>query len=117
MKILIEILFSTLLLLFFTYIFLLFKTEDYERIKLQTFYALKSLDYNGTLRNLVFTNKSDEIEKEIKRLLPLSYEYKVCINCYLFFKDRDISSISYFISTNFTNIDFYEITVYIIKKE
>jgi hypothetical protein len=111
----IEILLCILFIFSFLPILKFFIVPKEEKIKIQTIYALKALDYSNELRNLVFNNDTKTIEKKLKELLPINYEYKVCINCFLILENKEIYSVSYFISTNFTHIGFYQINVYIIK--
>jgi hypothetical protein len=112
----IEVLLSILYIFSFLSILTFFNASNEEKIKIQTIYALKALDYSNELRNLVFNNDTKTIEKRLKEFLPINYEYKVCINCFLILDNKEIYSVSYFISTNFTNIGFYQVNVYIIKK-
>jgi hypothetical protein len=111
----IEVLLCTLFIFSFLSILTFFISSNEEKIKIQAIYALNALDYSNKLRNLVFNNDTKTIEKKLKELLPINYEGEVCINCFLILEGKEIYSVSYFISTNFTNIGFYQINVYIIK--
>jgi cell division protein FtsL len=79
----IEVLLSILFIFLFLSTISSIEIKNYNRIKIQVFYALKSLDYNNELRNLIFSNDTEKLEKRLKEILQLNYDYKVLINFYL----------------------------------
>lgn len=125
MRTFIEVAISALIIL--TFIFILYLTslniEDFEIIKLKIYEIFKC--YNIEIRNYAFLNETSKIEEIIRKNIPKIYNVSVLVcsekgyqNCFrgVNIQQRDVFSVSYFLSSNFTNFENLEIIIYVWKE-
>ncbi len=92
------------------------------QIKYQTMIALQELKKSGKLREVAYRNDSLTIKSYLSRFLPKVYQYEV-VFCY---EDgcttvnvtgaKEIYTVSYFLSHNFTDPKNLEVVVYVVER-